>query len=61
MAGVFNDLMTGEQFRRYGRIQIARDTGWTLEYIDGLSMQNWLDYMAVRRGLADIEGFHINA
>ena len=47
--------------RRYQRIAIAQETGWTLDYIDGLGLQDTLDCLAVMRALRDIESFHHNS
>ncbi len=57
MSGVFREAMPPDLYRRYARIAIARDTGWTLEIIDGLGVRDLLDYMAVVHGLNDIAAF----
>lgn len=36
---------------------MARETGWTLAYIDGLSLMDWLDYWSVAEGLHDLKRF----
>lgn len=54
MSGVFGEPLTGDHARRYARIVMARQTGWTLDYIDGLSLTDWLDYVAVARAEADL-------
>ncbi len=32
--------------------QMVKETGWTLEYIRGLSMQDFNDYMQIKDGLS---------
>lgn len=46
---------------RYLRIAIAQETGWTLDYIDGLGLQDVMDCIAVMRALRDIDSFHLNS
>lgn len=57
MSGVFREALPPDLYRRYARIAIARDTGWTLDIIDGLGVRDMLDYMAVVHGLSDIAAF----
>lgn len=42
--------MTDEIAERILRVKLARETGWTLEYIDDLSTQDWADFIAVFEG-----------
>jgi hypothetical protein len=36
----------------YWRWELAREFGWTLEYVDSLSIGNWREYWAVEDGKA---------
>ena len=36
----------------YHRWQIVKDTGWTLEYIDNLSLGDYFEYHQVKDGIA---------
>lgn len=49
--------MPPDLYRRYLRIALARETGWTLEAIDGLGVQDMLDFLAVMQGLQDVMNF----
>lgn len=44
-------------YHRYIRIALARETGWTLDVIDGLGVQDMLDLLAVIQGLHDVMNF----
>ena len=38
----------------YWRWQIARETGWSLEYIDNLTLADWEEFWQVRDGTGKV-------
>jgi hypothetical protein len=58
LQGVFGEALPPGQSYRLLRIQMARETGWPLHYIDGLPLAEVLDYLAVLGGLADVRAFY---
>ena len=55
MSGVFGESLEGSAYQRYVRVQIARETGWSLAYIDSLPLADWLDVVGVLYGEADLK------
>lgn len=43
-------MITDELAQRMLRVKLARETGWSLEYIDDLAHQDWADFIAVFEG-----------
>lgn len=49
------DLITIDLQFRILRAKLAYDTGWTLEYIDGLNLVDYGDMIAYKEGVAKLE------
>lgn len=50
--------MPPQLYQRYLRLRVALHTGWTPAQIDGLSLQDWFDVLAVMEGMAEVQGFY---
>lgn len=49
-------MLTQDQSWRIMRLKIARETGWTLEYIEDLSVQDVYDLQSMFEGEAKANG-----
>ncbi|QPC81072.1 hypothetical protein G4Y79_15315 [Phototrophicus methaneseepsis] len=47
--------------RRFFRVHIAKEMGWTLEYVDSLSAQDWHDVQGVIQALNRYRNIELDA
>lgn len=59
MAGVFGEAMPPDLYQRYLRLRLALYTGWTPSQMDGLSLPDWFDLVALLNGMAQVQ--HLGA